>query len=121
MDDTLVLKDASMELDLYLVKDNVHAGTLLMGYVPRDRMLIQADLRRGMAPASVGRQHQEERRAAQAEGRSGCADPRADSELRGCAEDDSIEADGADELNLQVSSLRHVLKSSIRNQQSAIS
>jgi hypothetical protein len=44
MDDTLVLKDASMELDLYLVKDNVHAGTLLMGYVPRDRMLIQADL-----------------------------------------------------------------------------
>ena len=44
LDDTLVLKDASMELDLYLVKDNVHAGTLLMGYVPRDRMLIQADL-----------------------------------------------------------------------------
>jgi hypothetical protein len=40
----MVLKDASMELDLFLVKDNVHAATLLMGYVPRDRMLIQADL-----------------------------------------------------------------------------
>ena len=44
MDDSLVLKDASMELDLYYVKDNVHAGTLIMGYVPRDRMLIQGDL-----------------------------------------------------------------------------
>jgi hypothetical protein len=44
VDDTLVLKDGSMELDLYHVKDNVHAGSLLIGYVPRDRMLIQADL-----------------------------------------------------------------------------
>jgi len=44
MDDALTLKDASMELQLYHVKDNVHAGTLIMGYVPRDRMLIQADL-----------------------------------------------------------------------------
>jgi len=44
MDDTLTLKDRSMELQLYFVKDNPHAGTLLMGYVPRDRLLIQADL-----------------------------------------------------------------------------
>jgi glyoxylase-like metal-dependent hydrolase (beta-lactamase superfamily II) len=44
MDDTLTLKDKSMELQLYYVKGNVHAGTLIMGYVPRDRMLIQADL-----------------------------------------------------------------------------
>ena len=44
MDDALTLKDKSMELRLYHVKDNVHAGTLIMGYVPRDRMLIQADL-----------------------------------------------------------------------------
>ena len=44
MDDALTLKDKSMEVDLYLVKDNVHAGTLVMAYVPRDRILVQADL-----------------------------------------------------------------------------
>jgi hypothetical protein len=44
VDDTLVLKDASMELDLYHVKDNSHADTLLMGWVPREHILVQADL-----------------------------------------------------------------------------
>lgn len=44
VDDALVLKDDSMELDLYHVKNNTHAGTLLMGWVPRDRILVQADL-----------------------------------------------------------------------------
>jgi hypothetical protein len=31
-------------VDLYRVKDNSHAETLLMGWVPRDRILVQADL-----------------------------------------------------------------------------
>jgi hypothetical protein len=33
-----------MELDLYHVKNNSHADTLLMGWVPRDHILVQADL-----------------------------------------------------------------------------
>ena len=44
VDDELVLKDDSMELDLYHVKDNSHCDTLLMGWVPRDHILVQADL-----------------------------------------------------------------------------
>jgi hypothetical protein len=44
VDDELVLKDDSMELDLYHVKDNSHSDTLLMGWVPRDHILVQADL-----------------------------------------------------------------------------
>jgi hypothetical protein len=44
VDDELVLKDASMELDLYHVKNNSHSDTLLMGWVPRDHILVQADL-----------------------------------------------------------------------------
>jgi hypothetical protein len=44
VDDELVLKDASMELHLYHVKDNSHSDTLLMGWSPRDHILVQADL-----------------------------------------------------------------------------
>jgi glyoxylase-like metal-dependent hydrolase (beta-lactamase superfamily II) len=44
VDDQLVLKDASMELDLYHVKDNSHSDTMLMGWVPGDHILVQADL-----------------------------------------------------------------------------
>lgn len=44
VDDQLVLKDAAMELDLYHVKDNSHSDTLLMGWVPREHILVQADL-----------------------------------------------------------------------------
>jgi hypothetical protein len=44
VDDTLTLKDASMELQLYHLLDNPREGTNLFGYVPRDRILIQADL-----------------------------------------------------------------------------
>jgi glyoxylase-like metal-dependent hydrolase (beta-lactamase superfamily II) len=44
MDDTLVLKDKSMEVDLYRVKGNIHAGLLIMAWVPRDRILVQGDL-----------------------------------------------------------------------------
>jgi hypothetical protein len=44
VDDQLVLKDDAMEVDLYHVKDNSHCDTLLMGWVPRDHILVQADL-----------------------------------------------------------------------------
>jgi hypothetical protein len=44
VDDELVLKDDAMELDLYHVKGNSHSDTLLMGWVPRDHILVQADL-----------------------------------------------------------------------------
>jgi hypothetical protein len=44
MDDTLVLKDKSMEVDLYQVKDNIHSGLLIMAWIPRDRTLVQGDL-----------------------------------------------------------------------------
>jgi hypothetical protein len=44
VDDELVLKDSAMELDLYKVQDNSHSDTLLMGFVPADHILVQADL-----------------------------------------------------------------------------
>jgi hypothetical protein len=44
VDDQLILRDNSMELDLFHVQDNSHCDTLLMGWVPRDRILVQADL-----------------------------------------------------------------------------
>lgn len=44
VDDELTLKDKSMEVRLYHVIDNPREGTLLFAYVPRDRMLVQADL-----------------------------------------------------------------------------
>ncbi len=44
VDDELVLKDASMELDLFHVNNNSHADTLLMGWAPREHILVQADL-----------------------------------------------------------------------------
>ncbi len=44
VDDTLVLKDKSMEVVIYHVIDNTHSPLLLMAYVPRDRILVQGDL-----------------------------------------------------------------------------
>jgi len=44
VDDTLTLKDSAMEVQLYHLLDNPREGTNLFGYVPRDRLLIQADL-----------------------------------------------------------------------------
>ena len=44
VDDMLTLKDASMEVQLYHLLDNPREGTNLFAYVPRDRMLVQADL-----------------------------------------------------------------------------
>jgi Metallo-beta-lactamase superfamily len=44
VDDEMTLKDKSMEVRLYHLKDNPREGTNLFAYVPSDRMLVQADL-----------------------------------------------------------------------------
>jgi hypothetical protein len=44
VDDTLTLKDAAMELQLYHLIGNEREGTNLFGYVPNGRLLVQADL-----------------------------------------------------------------------------
>jgi glyoxylase-like metal-dependent hydrolase (beta-lactamase superfamily II) len=44
LDDTLVLKDKSMEIVLFRLIDNTHSPYLIAGYVPRDNLLVQGDL-----------------------------------------------------------------------------
>jgi Metallo-beta-lactamase superfamily len=44
VDEELTLKDRSMEVRLYHLKDNPREGTNLFAYVPRDKMLVQADM-----------------------------------------------------------------------------
>ena len=44
VDDELTFKDKSMEVRLYHLLDNPREGTNLFAYVPRDRILVQADL-----------------------------------------------------------------------------
>ena len=44
VDDSLTLKDARNEVRLYHLLDNPREGTNLYAYVPRDKMLVQADL-----------------------------------------------------------------------------
>jgi len=44
VDDTLTLKDDAMEVQLYHLLDNLREGTNLFAYVPRERMLVHADL-----------------------------------------------------------------------------
>jgi glyoxylase-like metal-dependent hydrolase (beta-lactamase superfamily II) len=44
VDDTLILKDKSMEVVIYHVIGNKHSPLLLMAYVPRDKILVQGDL-----------------------------------------------------------------------------
>jgi glyoxylase-like metal-dependent hydrolase (beta-lactamase superfamily II) len=44
VDDEVTIKDDTRELDLYHVKNNNHADTLLMGWLPNEHILIQADL-----------------------------------------------------------------------------
>ena len=39
-----VLRDHSMEVELYQVKDNIHTGLNLVAWVPRYRLLSQSDL-----------------------------------------------------------------------------
>jgi glyoxylase-like metal-dependent hydrolase (beta-lactamase superfamily II) len=41
--DTRILTDGNMTLELHLVRGNLHSEGLLMAYVPKQRLLIQAD------------------------------------------------------------------------------
>jgi glyoxylase-like metal-dependent hydrolase (beta-lactamase superfamily II) len=43
MGDKRVLTDGTMTLELHLVRGNLHSEGLLMAYVPREKLLIQAD------------------------------------------------------------------------------
>jgi hypothetical protein len=44
VDDRATLKDAAMEVQLYHLQDNPREGTNLFAYVPKERILVQADL-----------------------------------------------------------------------------
>jgi glyoxylase-like metal-dependent hydrolase (beta-lactamase superfamily II) len=44
MDDTLALKDKSMEVDLFRLIDNTHSPYLIAAFVPRDNLLVEGDL-----------------------------------------------------------------------------
>ncbi len=44
MDDTLVLKDKSMEVQLFRLIDNTHSPYLIAAFVPRDNLLVEGDL-----------------------------------------------------------------------------
>jgi hypothetical protein len=44
VDDETTLKDSAMEVRLYHLKENPREGTNLFAYVPRDRMIVQADM-----------------------------------------------------------------------------
>jgi hypothetical protein len=43
MDDQLTLKDGTNEVQLFKANGNIHSGLLIYAWVPRDRMLVQAD------------------------------------------------------------------------------
>jgi glyoxylase-like metal-dependent hydrolase (beta-lactamase superfamily II) len=43
VDEELVLKDAAMTVNLYHIAGNPHADTLLMAYLPRERVLVEVD------------------------------------------------------------------------------
>jgi Metallo-beta-lactamase superfamily len=44
MEDTLVLKDKAMEVDLFRLHDNTHSPYLIAAFVPRYNLLVQGDL-----------------------------------------------------------------------------
>ena len=44
MGDAQTLQDSALEVRLYHLSGNPHADTLIMAYVPRDRLLIQGDV-----------------------------------------------------------------------------
>ena len=44
VDDESTLKDSALEVRLYHLEENPREGTNLFAYVPRDRMIIQADM-----------------------------------------------------------------------------
>ncbi len=53
VDDELILKDASMQMNLYRVGGSPHGDTLLMAYLPASRILIEADVFSPGAPVNL--------------------------------------------------------------------
>jgi glyoxylase-like metal-dependent hydrolase (beta-lactamase superfamily II) len=51
-DDKRVLSDGSRTLVLYLIKNNVHADGYVLGYLPREKIIIQADSFSPRAPVT---------------------------------------------------------------------
>jgi hypothetical protein len=49
VDDELEIRDAAMTVNLYHVAGNPHSDTMLMAYIPRDRIIIEVDV---YSPAS---------------------------------------------------------------------
>ena len=69
VDDTLTLKDAAMELQLYHLLDNAREGTNLFGYVPNGPAAgAGRPLRQHVGSPPVGPERARQHRAAQAEG-----------------------------------------------------
>jgi glyoxylase-like metal-dependent hydrolase (beta-lactamase superfamily II) len=44
VDEEMVVKDATMTINLYHIAGSAHADTLLMAYFPRERILVEADV-----------------------------------------------------------------------------
>jgi len=44
VDDSMVIKDAKRTVQVFHIEGNPHAGTLLMTYFPKDRLLVEADV-----------------------------------------------------------------------------
>ncbi len=92
-----VVKDATMEVDLYHVAGNPHSDTMLMAYLPKARLLVEVDaFSPGSARAAVRGQLDREHHQAQAARRSHRPTARRDRAVRGVDED----ADSEDEDEL---------------------
>ena len=90
----MTLKDKSMEVQLYHLLDNPREGTNLFAYVPRERMLVQADLYdAAWQQHPWGENVLTNLDAAEAEGRPRRAGPRRDRAVRSDGEDDQGETD----------------------------
>lgn len=48
--ETMTMKDASRTVEIHRIKDSVHADTFLMVYLPKERLLIEADVYTPLAP-----------------------------------------------------------------------
>ena len=94
VDDQMTLKDASMEVQLYHLLDNPREGTNLFAYVPRDRMLVQADLYDASWQQHLwGENVLDQPRAAEAEDRPRCAGARRHRAVRSDGQDHQGETD----------------------------
>jgi hypothetical protein len=48
--DKATLTDGARTIELYRIADSVHADTFLMAYLPKERLLVQADAFTPLAP-----------------------------------------------------------------------